>query len=578
MHDRLDQLEPLTRRDATTAVAIAALVLLAGSLRMAPGVCGSFHDDAIYVSTAQALADGAGYRLIGVPGEPPQTKYPFLYPAVLAVVWRMAPAFPANLVVMQWLTLSFGACAVALTYLYLVRFRYCTRAVAAAAGVVCATAPYFLYFAVQTMAEMLFALCTIAALWGVEAMLLKDETSRRKEFAWGVALALPFWCRTIGATVAVAGLGVLIVHRRPWRWYISGAACGALPWILWSLAGRGIWNQDPVNGYYTDYFGCWSSTGLAMVGTVLSRNILLSAHGSAELPLEGVSTAIGHVIGRENAMLLVLAVGLVPWLAMIPDLRRGRALPWMLAATLAALLVWSWPPYRFLVPVLPFLTAYLLLAPVALLTAARMSPYGRAVAALVVSAIVAANGVLFVKHAQLVSRTGYIYARLTDSPVEWSSYQDVFRWLRAHAQSDDVIAAGLDSMISLYTDRKSFRPFVYNPGRLFYSDGPPELLSRQELVTILRQYQPRYLVETPMPGFMEQHPLTDLLHEVAEAYPAWLPVAYRGADRRFVVYEIDWRHAPSASGIQLPGDLSATRADLRYRSSTRHQAAQAAKP
>ena len=86
----------LERRDLLMACGLAALVLLAGSMRMAPGVCGVFHDDAIYVSTGRALAAGDGYRLTGVPGAPLQTKYPILYPAALAAVCHVWPSFPES--------------------------------------------------------------------------------------------------------------------------------------------------------------------------------------------------------------------------------------------------------------------------------------------------------------------------------------------------------------------------------------------------------------------------------------------------------------------------------------------------
>src|SRR5687768_15661566 len=161
----------LDRRDRLVAFGLAALVLLAGLARMAPSVCGVYHDDAIYVSTAQALVEGDGYRLTGVPGAPLQTKYPFLYPAALAAIYAFWPTFPDNLLAMQIFTLLCGAAAIALSYLYLVRFEYCSRGVAAAGGVVCATASYFLYFCVLAMAEMPFALLTVITLWALESHL-----------------------------------------------------------------------------------------------------------------------------------------------------------------------------------------------------------------------------------------------------------------------------------------------------------------------------------------------------------------------------------------------------------------------
>ena len=41
---------------------------------------------------------GDGYRIESLPGQPYQTKYPPLYPALLAGIWKLNPQFPANLV------------------------------------------------------------------------------------------------------------------------------------------------------------------------------------------------------------------------------------------------------------------------------------------------------------------------------------------------------------------------------------------------------------------------------------------------------------------------------------------------
>jgi hypothetical protein len=47
---------------------------------------GNFSDDGLYLVGAKSLAEGRNYRISSLPGEPYQTKYPPLYPALLALV------------------------------------------------------------------------------------------------------------------------------------------------------------------------------------------------------------------------------------------------------------------------------------------------------------------------------------------------------------------------------------------------------------------------------------------------------------------------------------------------------------
>ena len=99
IHNELKILALLRKRWIVWAVLAAALIpsaRLAWEFRDLPHF-GYFHDDSIYLVTAKSLAEGRGYRILSFPGEPPQTKYPPLYPALLAAVWKFAPEFPRSL-------------------------------------------------------------------------------------------------------------------------------------------------------------------------------------------------------------------------------------------------------------------------------------------------------------------------------------------------------------------------------------------------------------------------------------------------------------------------------------------------
>lgn len=540
----------LQRRDAVVATALATIVLIAGVCRIVVGVCGVYHDDAIYVSTAKALSQGDGYRLINLPSAPIQTKYPVLYPALLSIVWRLWPRFPDNLLAMQELTLLAGAAAVAVAYLYLVRFGYFSRRVAAASGLLCATAPFPLYISTQTLSEAPFALLVLLAVWTLECQARRRSSSRLSELVLGVVLGLPFLCRSIGVALVPAALFVLYRTRHRIRWVMCGLAGVMLPWVLWSSAGWGVWRQDPVDGYYADYAGWWTSSGLPFLKQVILSNLVVALSASASLGLEGLSTALGQVASALSFVLFA-TLGLLLWISVFRQLRTHLVLPCFLIACFLPILLCPWPPHRFLVPVLPLLLAYLVSIISALLGPLLRIHRIELLSLACVGVAIAANVLLQHRHYELSRRTGYPYTGIPAEPVTWRSYEDVFEWLRTHAQPEDVVASGFDSMIYLYTDLRAFRPFTPCAASLFYGAKLPPVGTSDDLVETLRIHQPRYLVQLPLPGFSEDEPFAELVGELHREYPEWLTTAYQSDDRRFVVFELRPEKQPITDALGI---------------------------
>ena len=82
-------------------LAIVVLLIPVYARYLVQPAIGYYHDDGIYVVNALSLASGHGFRTISLPSELFQTKYPVLYPAILALVWKIFPAFPQNLPLLQ---------------------------------------------------------------------------------------------------------------------------------------------------------------------------------------------------------------------------------------------------------------------------------------------------------------------------------------------------------------------------------------------------------------------------------------------------------------------------------------------
>lgn len=538
MNGSVGQTSALSRKDILIASTLALLVLILGHWRMVPGVCGGYHDDAIYVITAKALAQGQGYRLINLPQPLLQTKYPILYPALLAVIWKVWPAFPDNLLLMKWLSVLCGAAAVGLSYLYLIRFNYFSRGISLAAGLLCATSASYLYFSSQTMSDMPFALLVVLALWGVDARLIEPQWGRTRQFFLGVLLALPFLCRTLGASLVLAGLVVLVHGKRPLRWVVLGAAIIMLPQSLWMLRGLGAWNQDPISGYYADYLSWWSSTDLSSIWWVLWNNFLDIIWANTVLSVEGWHNALRSldVWGWYEVSHLI---GLIPVISAVTQLGRWQLLSFFTMTYLGVVWIWPWPPTRFIIPILPFITGYLFFGIWALLKKYLLLPRCRNLMVAGITVLIVANLTLLYRHHAISQSTGYPFLRLPARPPLWSSYQDLFQWLKVHTRPEDTIACWEDPMVYLYTGRLAFRPFKIKPGPLSDQDFG----TMEELVRTLKAYKTRYLVHVPV-HLQASQEIYRLLDDVQKRYPGWLKPVYVESDRRFAVSELQPDLAP----------------------------------
>ena len=83
-------------------VLVVAIVLVAAILSITAWPVGAIQDDATYVILAKSIATGEGYRQLNLPGTPNVTHYPPAYPLFLAVLWRLWPDFPNNVVLFKY--------------------------------------------------------------------------------------------------------------------------------------------------------------------------------------------------------------------------------------------------------------------------------------------------------------------------------------------------------------------------------------------------------------------------------------------------------------------------------------------
>jgi hypothetical protein len=407
---------------------------------------GLYHDDAVYLVTAKAIAAGHGYTIESLPQPIPQTKYPPLFPSVLALFVLISQKA-------LWLKALPLACAAGwfwVTWKLLLKMGASREGALLLVGLTAAS-PFVIFLATNLMSETMFALLVAAAL----LFLLDDRPA-----AAGMMAGLATLTRTAGAPLIVACILTLVIRRRLRSAAIFTAVSALLvaPWLGWSLA------RAPHDGYYgqENYvaLNILSSFAANEKVVIVTHNalFLLSSIPSLLTGFTSVYTTLG-----------VLVVGgwcLFARRQLVPDL--------FLALYCAMLLCWAWPPQRFVVPVLPLI----------LWLGWRVLSRIRMREALAACIIIVAGA------------ETWAAAHPAPPADKWADMQTLFDYVKGHTSPDSVVMANLDPVIYLNTGRKAVRGFVSNGYGMRYA-ATPTGVTPDELSRSLIKSQVNYVVVSP---------------------------------------------------------------------------------
>jgi hypothetical protein len=243
----------------------AAIAVAAGFVAMNDLPVGGFFDDAFYVILAKSLATGHGYRNLNLPGAPLATHYPPGYPLFLAALWRLWPAFPANVILFKFANVAFLGVVAAFAGRVAreqLELPVAVTLVATIAGT--ATTPA-LYLSSMVLSEPMFLALTLPLLLWAERVIARDERDLGLALVLGACSGLLFLVRS-QAIAVIAAVSVVYALRR--RWCESGTALAAgivvaLPWLLW-VAAHDADVPSLLRGDYGSYFAriyprCWST-------------------------------------------------------------------------------------------------------------------------------------------------------------------------------------------------------------------------------------------------------------------------------------------------------------------------------
>ncbi|MFN8570944.1 MAG: hypothetical protein U0132_02735 [Gemmatimonadaceae bacterium] len=485
--------------DRVIRVAVCAVVLLAAVLTVTPWPVGAFQDDAIYTVLAKSLATGHGYRLLNLPGEPNATHYPPGYPMVLALLWRLWPSFPDNIVLFKFANAAFLSAAALAMYAF-VRRRLSWGVPAAAGLAVAGTASIVvLLITGVVLSEPLFMALLIGALLYTEDVV--DRPTAMRAFAAGIALGTLALVRTIGVAALPAAVLALLVRGR-WRSLaplVGGALCCLLPWQWWVAA-----HASEVAPVLTGKFGAytpWLADGYRAGGIPFLRQVLTANLQSLDGMFSFAFMPVAAVAPRGAAFVAVVLLGLAGTVMLV---RSAPVTAGFLAAYVAISLVWPFEPTRFFLAIWPLVLLAMAL-PVRRLWQWR--PPAATPRAL--------RGIGLAGAAALLIGFGTYNVRGFRDQW-WTSIQrdagqrakPIAEWIARNTHPGDVLATEDDLIVYLYTGRQAL------PTSTFLATERVRPLSDQEdlaaVRAILASYRPRFFITASKQGIQSATALTKL--------------------------------------------------------------------
>ena len=431
---------------AILLVACAPSAWLAWSYRDLPRI-GELHDDGIYLISAKSLIDGQGYRILSLPGQPAQTKYPPLYPLYLSMLWRWGPAFPAMLpwaMLLQWV---FIPLMIGLSAIY-----YARHGLHAALAAMLGFNAYVLAFGTSLFTEIPFTglllLCLLLGekRWALTAGIIAGLAYLTRTAALPLAISFPLYYWLAG-------------ERKNSLRFLAGMTPAILAWMAWS-AGHRNHSGDLVNIEATNYLAyqflnvTWDTLPM-----VVWKNLdqLLLGIGAFAIP----KTELNFF-----TKIVTLVVGLVMVSGMVRLYREGRMRAYIGYAILssAILLVWHFPPNeRFTLPLLPLCLAALfvetrhlraMIRQVMAKPAKDQKIAGGLIAAVTVIAII------FSVSRHLESDFSVIPAGYEQGRLDLAEKREAYRWMDQHLPPEARVLAYDDPTLYLFTGRYSIHRVI----------------------------------------------------------------------------------------------------------------------
>lgn len=430
------------------ALLILAAVALAANAFAFDARLNTNGDNAQYLVLGESILAGKGLSHINSPKAEPHTKYPFLYPLVLAGVLAI---FPGGLVAAKLVSVVAGVGSVLLVFV-LLRARGWTLA-ALGAALATAVSPHVLEFSRITLAEIVYLFLSLATLIALERALSSPREHWPRLALLLAGIAACYFTKSVGLALAVAAPAAFLARRRFRAALFLLLGFGALSYP-WYLRNKAVGQEN----LYLDYFlmrdpyreGSGTIDGAEFAKRV-GANVV--KYERFFIPNGFVPQAFTGLRGAPAAERFLFVVPLALTLAgIVLAMRRGAiATELYVLAFLAMIHMWPdvWSGTRFFLPLIPLFFGYALFgverAGARLFRDQHVRRGARAFALGAAALLVALNVAATLE--ERGARRGY--------SADWANFFAAAEWIRDNTPADAIVSSRSSYILYWKTHRKT---------------------------------------------------------------------------------------------------------------------------
>lgn len=487
------------------------------------------HDSGIYITLAEALATGQGYREIFFADHPTHTLYPPVFPLLLVPLFAL---FGYHFLAMKLLVVALGLVALYLLYVF---YRGLAGDLVALLVVLFTATSYGILFHSQSVLTELPYLCfSLLALFWVQ-----KESSHAAWPGQAVALAvvlipLAYLTRIIGLSLLLATVMYLVCdsagkpQARLKRALVIGSLA-AVPALAWFL--RNWWiGANAGTAYSADWaLGEHYASQSVIEGTIT----LFVTRIRINLPqyvLHSAQIIFFHTPWVSKTVLPTLLAGMIFGGFLWCALRRRTIVEYYVGFYMLVLLLYRGNHLqRYLVPLIPFIWYYFLTAGDRLLPRLGKTHLSEPrqqrgivwAATLLLAVLLIANGTVAVlANTVYKGRDDYYHV------VGEDMYKEVALWAKAHTPSDSVFMWAKPSLRFLWAERKAAKyPHTTNT-------------NTEDILRTIRLQNVAYVVVDAFSAVTQRY-----LRPVVEQYPDDFSLVYEKEGSK--VYRVLQPHANS---------------------------------